>query len=320
MTPYPKCVPNFFLVGAPKAGTTSLYHYLDQHPQIYMSPIKEPNYFAAEIRPENLAHELQAESARDQAELREYLQGPMTDKRFGGMVIEWEDYLRLFQSVREEKAIGEASVCYLWSKTAAENIRRSLNRAKIIIVLRDPAERAFSQYLQCFASGRIRESFAQHIDRSRREAGEKFTVAYPLLELGLYYEQVKRFLEAFGEASVLILLYEEYSRDVKLSLRRIYQFLEVDPDFAADTSQRFLEGQLPRFPALMGPVRKLSVLQPGEELGPSRFRSALKRAVFRRRMSHVMEAADRASLIEYYKNDVRKLADLLGWDLSAWLL
>jgi len=313
-------MPNFFVVGAPKAGTTSLYHYLDQHPQIYMSPIKEPNYFAAEIRPENLAHELQAENARDQAELREYLQGPMTEKRFGGMVTEWEDYLRLFQKVREEKAVGEASVCYLWSKTAAGNIRRALDQAKIIIILRDPAERAFSEYLECFASGRIRESFAQHIERSRRETGEKFTVAYPLLEFGLYYEQVKRFVEAFGKASVLILLYQEYSRDVKLSLRRVYRFLEVDPDFAVDTSQRFLEPQVPRLLALPGALRKLMVSRPGEEFSPSRLRSVLKRVLFRRRESLVMAAADRATLIDYYKDDVRKLADLLGWDLSTWLL
>src|SRR5215469_1833620 len=268
MASAPKHQPNFFVVGAPKAGTTSLYHYLDQHPHIYMSPIKEPNFFASEIRPENLADELQAENARDQAQLRKYLQGPMTEKRFGGMVTEWEDYLRLFRNVREEKAIGEASVCYLWSKTAAENIRRAVGKARILMILRDPAERAFSQYLECLASGRIRDSFAQHIEQSRREAGEKFTVAYPLLEFGLYYEQVKRFLEYFGEPNVLILLYQEYSRDLKLSLQRIYRFLEVDPDFAADTSQRFLEPQVTRFPALRSAFRRLRVPQLVKKLSP----------------------------------------------------
>jgi hypothetical protein len=65
MAPAPKSLPNFFVVDAPKAWTTFLYHYLDQHPQIYTSPVKEPNYFAAEIRPDNLAPELQAENARD---------------------------------------------------------------------------------------------------------------------------------------------------------------------------------------------------------------------------------------------------------------
>src|SRR5256885_16068929 len=95
--------PNFFLAGAPKAGTTSLYHYLDQHPQVFMSPIKEPCYFSDEIRPEHLAAELQRPSG-----LAEYLAGPMTEKRFGGPVCRWEDYLRLFERVQGAGAIGEA--------------------------------------------------------------------------------------------------------------------------------------------------------------------------------------------------------------------
>ncbi len=118
MLPSPAALPNFFIVGAPKAGTTSLYHYLDQHPQIFMSPIKEPNYFATEIRPENFGDELQPQVAEDLRELREYLRGPMPKKSFGGLVSQWDDYLKLFQSAKTEKAIGEASVCYLWSKTA----------------------------------------------------------------------------------------------------------------------------------------------------------------------------------------------------------
>jgi hypothetical protein len=109
-------LPNFFVVGAPKAGTTSLYWYLDQHPQVYMSPIKEPNYFAAEIREENFDPKL------DTRGLREFLSGPMREKRFGGIVADWEDYLRLFASARNECALGEASSVYLWSQTAPEVI------------------------------------------------------------------------------------------------------------------------------------------------------------------------------------------------------
>ena len=106
--PYP--LPNFFIVGAPKAGSTSLYHYLDQHPDIYMSPIKEPNYFATEIRPEIFSEDLLPRVEADLRALQEYLQGPMREKRLGGLVTEWDDYLKLFQNVKEERAIGEASV------------------------------------------------------------------------------------------------------------------------------------------------------------------------------------------------------------------
>src|SRR3954468_25016760 len=102
-------LPNFFVVGAPKAGSTSLYHYLDQHPQVYMCPIKEPNYFASEIRPNNVSEELQGRLRRDIDALKAYLNGPMSEHRFGGMVVEWEDYLKLFENFEEEIAIGEAS-------------------------------------------------------------------------------------------------------------------------------------------------------------------------------------------------------------------
>jgi hypothetical protein len=135
--------PNFFIVGAPKAGTTSLYSYLDQHPQIYMSPIKEPSYFASELRPENFHSQFQLRMLREAENVRKYLAGPMTEKRFGGPVVDWESYLRLFQNAREGQAIGEASASYLWSASAAGNISARIPGARIVMILRDPAERAY---------------------------------------------------------------------------------------------------------------------------------------------------------------------------------
>ncbi|HEX5431187.1 MAG TPA: sulfotransferase, partial [Bryobacteraceae bacterium] len=108
-------LPTFFLIGAPKAGTTSLYHYLDQHPQIYMSPIKEPSYFASELRPENFHPRIKLQMRREMEDVRRYLRGAMTEKRFGGPVADWEDYLKLFENAREAVR-GEASASYLWSE------------------------------------------------------------------------------------------------------------------------------------------------------------------------------------------------------------
>src|ERR1700744_4238921 len=130
--------PNFFIVGAPKAGTTSLYNYLGQHPQIYMSPIKEPNYFAGEMRLDNFVEEARRRIADEMHDLQEYLRGDMRQNRFGGWVSAWEDYLKLFRNVTDEIAIGEATPCYLWSETAARNIAARIPDAKIIINLRNP--------------------------------------------------------------------------------------------------------------------------------------------------------------------------------------
>src|SRR5450755_2638835 len=95
--------PNFFLAGAPKAGTTSLFQYLGQHRDIYISPTKEPNYFADEIRFEHFSDEFQ-QMDRDNPK--------------SWPVSEWTEYLKLFEGANGQAALGEASVCYLWSKTA----------------------------------------------------------------------------------------------------------------------------------------------------------------------------------------------------------
>jgi hypothetical protein len=314
----PAALPNFFIVGAPKAGTTSLYHYLDQHPQIFMSPIKEPNYFAAEIRPENVGDELQPQVAEDLGELQKFLHGPMRGKRFGGLVSQWDDYLRLFQSVKTEKAIGEASVCYLWSKTAAVNIRSRIPGAKIIMILRNPAEVAFSLYLQSVTSGRVRGSFRKLLHDSRLCNKEKFSLLYPLLELGLYYEQVKRFLELFPSESVLILWYEQYQTRQLETLADIFRFLNVDTTFVPDTSRRYLEPRIPRFTAISHLLRKHGAWQRGEDSAPNLLRSLWRHLFFRQRSSVTMDAKDREWLDEYYGEDVRKLSSLLERDLTAW--
>jgi hypothetical protein len=141
--------PNFFLVGAAKTGTTSLYHYLDQHPAVFMSPIKEPCFFAPEVVGFD-PHARRAFEA-DATALRAYLDGPMRRKRSAGIVLEWEDYLKLFKHVRHETAVGESSVSYLPSTSAAQAIRTRLPDARILVMLRDPTERLGSH----FAASRI---------------------------------------------------------------------------------------------------------------------------------------------------------------------
>jgi hypothetical protein len=114
-------LPNFFIVGAGKAGTSSLHDYLGQRPQIYMSAVKEPAYFASEIRAENLSEQFQRHVQLQSRELPKRLSDGRPVKPLGWLAFEWEDYERLFQGVRGETAIGEASPIYLWSKTAGSD-------------------------------------------------------------------------------------------------------------------------------------------------------------------------------------------------------
>ncbi|HEY2383248.1 MAG TPA: sulfotransferase domain-containing protein [Terriglobia bacterium] len=303
--------PNFFIAGTGKAGTTSLYHYLRQHPQIYMSPVKEPCYFASEVRLDNLS-----ETHRRYIGLRSREQA---DRPPGWLFSTWQEYLELFRGVRDEIALGEASVIYLWSETAPANIAARIPDAKIIIMLRDPAERAFSQYLHQAAVGLIHCSFREHIEACLRNRDRTISAHYPLLEIGLYEEQVKRYLERFPRENIRIYWYEEHWKQPQRLLADIFQFLGVDPEFRPDTSRKKLERQAPRFPFAYHLAMRLDMTHQIGRAIPENLQLALRRLLFRRGASLKMEAADRGLLVEYYRNDIQRLGSLLQRDLTAWL-
>ena len=233
----------------------------------------------------------------------------------GWIVAEWEDYLRLFENVRDEIAIGEASAAYLWSETAAESISARIPNAKIVMVLRDPSERAFSQYLHQLAVGLTRSTFREHIERCMSEKSRKFSIYHPLLEVGLYYEQVRRYLDRFPRENIRIHWFEEAWRHPENFLAQLFEFVGVDSAFRPDMSRRSLERRSPRFPALNHAVKRFEVSQRLRGLAPSWLRAGL----FRRGSELKMDASDRQFLVDYYRRDIEKVAGLLGRDLGAWL-
>jgi hypothetical protein len=307
-------LPNFFLVGAPKAGTTSLYHYLDQHPRIYMSPIKEPHYFSTEIREKNCEPELRRRMARDKSALREYLAGPMREKRFGGIVERWEDYLGLFANAEDQDALGEASVCYLWSPVAPEEIARRLPHARILAMLRDPADRAFSQYLHGVSLGAIRWSFREHIRRNLCHRSGHFCVEYPFLEFGLYHQHLTRYRDRFG-ANVWVGFYEDFHSRPAEVFQEIYRFLGVATDFSPDMTRRHMTPSVPALGWLKNPRWR----QAAAKVLPARLRPIVRRTLTRKPETLRMDPADRQYLIDFYREEIEKLADLVGRDLGKWL-
>jgi hypothetical protein len=301
-------LPNFFVVGAGKAGTTSLHRYLSQHPQIYMSPVKEPCYFAPEVRLENLT-----------APVLEHVRRQANGRAAVWLAAEWPDYVRLFQNVTDESAVGEASAAYLWSETAARNIHAHVPGARIVIMLRDPAERAFSQYLHQLSTGLTCAPFHQHLRECLRRRGQQLGIHYPFLEVGLYARQVKRYLDTFPRQQIRVYWYEECWRDPANLLRDLFGFLKVDPGFPADLRERALERKAPRYPAAHYWLKKLSLWYPLRGLLPDTVRERLRGAAFRRGPSLLMDPADRRFLTDYYREDIGALATLLDRDLSAWL-
>jgi hypothetical protein len=315
-------LPNFFIAGAPKAGTDLLYYQLAEHPEIYMSPLKEPCYFSEEIRVENFHPSLRPKAELAAASLRKYLDAGAPDRRFGGIVSDMRDYQALFAGVRNEKAIGEGSVCYLWSKSAAAAISAVLPRVRIILVLMDPAERAFHQYLKSVSDGTVSHSFARHLELAFGDAGDsdaQIRPFHPFLAFGLYTQQVRRYVEHFPARQLNISLYEDTQTNYREWFTGLLSFLGVDAKFAPPKVDVPSKPHLPRFPGVsralkVGRIKSLA----GAVLPPS-LKSRLKGLSHRESVLPTLLPEDRAKLVAYYREDILRLEDLIQRDLSAWL-
>jgi Sulfotransferase family len=196
--------PNFFIVGAAKAGTTSLYAGLRQHPDVFMSYPKEPHFFT-QVNPP--------------AELRWHFEAYASPQR----------YLGLFEGSRGFKAVGEASTSYLWHPQVAWRIRRQVPDARIIIALRDPIERAYSHYLMHVREGIQPLDFYDALQEDLGRTDPAWAISHFYVGKGQYARQVRRYLEVFGPDRVRIVLFDDLERDARAQLGEIARFLGLDP-------------------------------------------------------------------------------------------
>ncbi|MBI4503413.1 MAG: sulfotransferase [Gemmatimonadetes bacterium] len=215
--------PDFFIAGVPKAGTTSLYRYLSQHPQIYMSPVKEPTFFAAaDLLGDYFTPEVRTVIDRNRRYVSKLVGGPMQERVHRGLALDWDTYLKLFRNARDEIAIGEASVSYWWLPSAAPAIRTRVPGAKLIFVLRSPAERIFSQYLDSTGYRPGVPFRARFL--AAKEGRDVWSTA---LGIDRYATNLRRFFELFPREQMRIYLYEEYRADP--ARRTSLRFLASSP-------------------------------------------------------------------------------------------
>jgi len=306
-------VPNFFLVGAPKAGTTAFVRYLEQHPSVYVSPIKEPCFFAPEAADYDPA--ARDRFRRDREAIRAYLNQPSLERRDFGLVLEWDEYLKLFKGARQETAIGEASVSYLGSPGAAAAIRARVPEARILMLLRDPADRLMSHWAAAWAAGATTAGFADWIDTQVEEERHREPPAGNVWA-GFYGRHLERYLENFPETQIKPIIYDDYVRDVHTSLRDVFAFLGVDAHWTIDVTRRHNVTRVPRWPRLdrlTSPVRGVV-----RSVVPDTLARHMRD--WSRRPFHPVASVDeRARAIAVYADDIRTLAQLLQRDLSPWL-
>jgi hypothetical protein len=289
--------PNFFIVGAPRCGTTAMYEYLRQHPDIFMPYRKEPVYFGVDL-----------------------------SKRLP--YLDEEGYLKLFSGGRGKRRVGEATVWYLYSQTAASEIKAFSPDAKIIIMLRDPVEMIHSLHSHwLFTSNENIADFGEALDAEpERSRGARIPATAWRPEglqyraVGRYAAQVKRFLDTFGSSAVKIILYDDFEAEPARVYRETLAFLEVDPDFQPDfpivnrnkgvrsvplqrlTHSRAFVGLMSRLP---GPVFHA-------------IRRLLVRINIRYQPRPSLDPSLRARLAAEFAEDVAQLSTLIGRDLSAW--
>lgn len=276
---------NTFIVGAPKTGTTSLYYYLNQHTNVCMSSIKEPNFFSAK--------EVNSLFYKSQ------------------IVDDINEYHKLF-SQNKKQIIGEASVSYLFFNEVPNRIYKYNPKAKIIILLRNPIERALSHYLMDFRLGFCSENFEDII--AQPEIFPQYYQQY--LELGNYFLQLKRYLNVFNENQLSIVFYDDLKSNSQKVMKHIFSFLEIefqDLDYSIQNSflspSNIFVSELYKFNSLRKIVKSLF---------PEPFLSLVKSIFFSNNLKPTFSDSIIKQLNAYYKSDIVELEKLLNKDLSKW--
>ena len=290
--------PNFFIVGAAKSGTTSLWMYLKQHPDIFMPEtlnLKEPGYFC-------------------------HLYG----------IKSYDKYLSIFEKAKGIKAVGEASHAYLSSPESATWIKKFNPSAKIIIILRNPVERAYSLYNWMISEGYewiFPFEKALEIEEKRLKNEEfkhnnpEYWYNYLYFYSGLYSKQIKRYLNIFPEKQVRIFLFEDLINNPILLTQQIYDFLDVNSDFLPETSKKYNTRKTPQFVSLQFFCKqKLPVYLRKIRLSKyKKIQSKILNLNCSMGKNKNLDQETRKKLQLWYKDDLRATAKLINRDLENWI-
>jgi len=278
--------PNFFIVGAPKAGTSTLYQILKNIPQVYMSKIKEPGYFNIGIDLKNL---------------------------FVPMISDEKKYLKLFTDVKNEIAIGDSTTTYLMDPDTPKKIRQVIPNARIIIMLRNPIERAFSHYLHHKRTGLIVLPFNDVINMYKNSLIKKNDLAHGIIfEGGFYYEQVKRYLDIFPSENIKIFIYEEFYKDIQKSLQNLLSFLKIKNNSFDLVKEANVYAE-PKDKLSKSILHSTTLKEIARKVVGTEFSQKITAKFFLKKSTKPkMLDEDRKLLKDMYLSDIKKLQELLG--------
>lgn len=299
--------PNFLVIGAGKSGTTSLYEYLNEHPEVFMSPVKETNFFA-----------LQGEQLVDQKD------DPEQMSHYPWSVTDYESYKDLFKDVTNEKAIGEVSPMYLYSKKAVVNIKERMPNVKLIAILRQPTDRLYSRYLHLARESRTPTS-------SIADALNKDSIWWKrndLIQEGFYHAHLKKYYALFPKEQIHVILYDDFRTNPKAVIRDIYQFIGVDSSYAPSMNTDFnvsgfvankkLDNIIGQNSTVKSWITKASPALTRYMSGNKTIKSWVNQMRNKNLKRPALSKTLKLQINEIYRSEIDKLQSLISKDLSHW--
>jgi len=289
-------MPNFLIIGAPRSGTTSLHRYLQEHPEIFMSELKELRFFALEGKQLNFC-------------------GPCDHTVNQQSITNLENYQEQFKGVTNEKAIGESSPIYLWWEGVPERIKSYLPDAKLICIFRNPIERAYSDFLNMRQlNWEPLKDFARALKEEENRIKAGWGPYYYYQRKGFYYSNLERFYRVFPQEKIRIYLYEDLRDKPGDLLRDIFRFLEVDDNFLPEFKEVYnASNRIPKT-FLARAANKFSKYSFTKPLYP------LLEWVKKQQSTYPPMALEiKKQLIETYGEDILNFQEKMGRDLSEWL-
>ena len=300
--------PNLFIVGAAKCGTTSLYYYLSQHPEVFNCPVKEPNHFITQFQIDSLY-----------GNLKQY-------KKLWSSYLGLSKYLALYSNAKSFRITCDASVNYLrYAKEIAGKIKEFNDEAKILIILRNPVDRLFSHYHHSVRDGSITKTLENLLTFEEEYCKMENNTWYSYKKYGLYYDNVKHYLDTFGQDKALILFNEDLESNPQKVLSHVCDLLMIVASFVPKidfTKQN--AAYLPKNPKishLLNKYSQYSMLWSGlKKIFPIQLLRRLK-TIINPSIPYQETLTNKKTIQQlkaYYKEDITKLETLVNRDLSAW--
>ena len=305
---------NFFLIGAPKAGTTLIHERLALHPQVYLSPLKEPNYYATDIDPERFSAAFRANTPDDLD--RYFSQRPLAFRQVA-FVRDARQYASLFEGANaDHRVVGECSTSYLSSVDAPGRVAESHPDAKILIALRHPVERLYSHWLMARKYGFTDRSLMDAVSEDLAHPDPGWGRSELFVQSGIYAPSIRRWLAHFPAEQVKVVLNEQLN-DVQL-WSDLASWLNVDSPIPEVPSTAGNRAGRARFEGLNHWLTHRGIKSAISPWLPRGIKAAVGKTWYTSQGLAPLTEADRASLLAHFAEDIVQVEETLGLDLTSW--